>query len=537
MDRFHGYLNETGRAGFVMSSQASSAGGSEAVLRRRLVETGDVDVMIVIRSNFFYTRTVPCELWFLDRAKPEEHRGKVLMIDARNVYRKVTRKICDFSPEQQRNLLAIVWLYRGEAARFLALVSGYLREVVAEGRACFEREGEDGATHRPLPRFLEAIAALHKTLAPFLKTRPKTGPHAGALAGMKKEQRRFAGEVRRFESRIGKAEAEWKRTPDTAAGPNGLVDRFAPLAGAGHDLAGRADRLCQLAARLIETCERECDARSSNAWNPREITRARKAADEARRNLTKQDEPFVGRGQLRKVHYFWRQARWLTERFPDAKLRDAEGLVKLVDRTEIEASDWSLTPGRYVGVAPEEEDESFDFRTALREVHAELWERNAEAAVLAAKIRKNFEGLGIGRGGRKLERSRPPVPVAGLRGLAGGGPSPEMRNLTGNLDNRRLRHLPDASPAPSGPHTERRRAPGVQGAGRTPLSREHGSPHHAPHGLLLRPRLQAPPRPAPHGRGRHTRLPRPRVVRPARLLHPHTGERGVHRHRLAQPHR
>ena len=80
---------------------------------------------------------------------------------------------------------------------------------------------------------------------------------------------------------------------------------------------------------------------------------------------------------------------------PGAKLRDVEGLVKLVDRTEIEANDWSLTPGRYVGVAPEEEDESFDFRTALREIHAELDDLNAEAAVLAAKIRKNFEELGM----------------------------------------------------------------------------------------------------------------------------------------------
>ena len=99
--------------------------------------------------------------------------------------------------------------------------------------------------------------------------------------------------------------------------------------------------------------------------------------------------------QLRRVRYFWRQARWLTERFPGAKLRDVEGLVKLVDRTEIEANDWSLTPGRYVGVAPEEEDESFDFKTALREIHAELDDLNAEATVLAAKIRKNFEELGM----------------------------------------------------------------------------------------------------------------------------------------------
>ncbi|MEA1908024.1 MAG: N-6 DNA methylase, partial [Euryarchaeota archaeon] len=130
---FYSYLNERGRAGFVMSSQASSAGGGEAKVRRKIVETGDVDVMVAIRSNFFYTRTVPCELWFLNRDKPEAHRDKVLMIDARNIYRKVTRKIYDWSPEQQQNLLAIVWLYRGQTEKYLNLVSGYCRRTLDEG--------------------------------------------------------------------------------------------------------------------------------------------------------------------------------------------------------------------------------------------------------------------------------------------------------------------------------------------------------------------------------------------------------------------
>src|SRR3990172_2154663 len=130
---FWSYLNEKGRGGFVMSSQASSAGHGEKELRRKIVETGDVDVMISIRSNFFYTRSVPCELWHFDRAKPAERRDKVLMLDARGVYRKVTRKINDFSPEQMRNLSAIVWLYRGQQTRFLALVREYL------GTACEER--------------------------------------------------------------------------------------------------------------------------------------------------------------------------------------------------------------------------------------------------------------------------------------------------------------------------------------------------------------------------------------------------------------
>src|SRR5256886_6814810 len=132
---FWSYLSEKGRTGFVMSTQASSAGHGEKDVRRKIVETGDVDVMISIRSNFFYTRTVPCELWFFDRAKPAEHRGKALMLDARNVYRKVTRKIYDFSPEQMKNLSAIVWLYRGQRERFLGLVKDYLGQVFAESAA------------------------------------------------------------------------------------------------------------------------------------------------------------------------------------------------------------------------------------------------------------------------------------------------------------------------------------------------------------------------------------------------------------------
>ena len=76
---FYSYLSEKGRAGFVMSSQASSAGGGEAKVRQKLVETGDVDAMIAIRSNFFYTRTVPCELWFIDRGKADQPSSPALL--------------------------------------------------------------------------------------------------------------------------------------------------------------------------------------------------------------------------------------------------------------------------------------------------------------------------------------------------------------------------------------------------------------------------------------------------------------------------
>jgi type I restriction enzyme M protein len=181
---FYSYLNEKGRAGFVMSSQASSAGGGEAKVRQKLVETADVDVMIAIRSNFFYTRTVPCELWFLNRDKPESHRNKVLMLDARNVYRKVTRKIYDFSPEQQQNLVAIVWLYRGQTEKYLDLVSSYCRRTLDEGAGCFKSEDENGKTIQTLPVFAAALDSLNDTIQPFLNTLAEALPafHADVVA-------------------------------------------------------------------------------------------------------------------------------------------------------------------------------------------------------------------------------------------------------------------------------------------------------------------------------------------------------------------
>ena len=142
---FYSYLNDHGRAGFVMAAGAESAGRGDALVRQKLIETGDVDVMVSIRSNFFYTRTVPCVLWFLNRAKKtNEQKNTVLMIDARNVYRKVTRKINDFSPEQEQNLLAIVWLYRGETERYKELLAYYRKNGEDEAADWLEKRFPDG---------------------------------------------------------------------------------------------------------------------------------------------------------------------------------------------------------------------------------------------------------------------------------------------------------------------------------------------------------------------------------------------------------
>lgn len=128
---FHAYLNEMGRAGFVMPSSATDSQSKDKDIRTQLVNTGDVDIMLSVGNNFFYTKSLPCTLWFFDKAKREENKDKVLFIDARNYYTVVDKTLNEWSEWQMKNLNAIVWLYRGETDKYVELVNEY-RDQVAE---------------------------------------------------------------------------------------------------------------------------------------------------------------------------------------------------------------------------------------------------------------------------------------------------------------------------------------------------------------------------------------------------------------------
>jgi type I restriction enzyme M protein len=112
---FFSALNGKGRAGFVMANSAADARGAEAEIRKKLIQANAIDVMITIGSNFFYTVTLPCTLWFLDNNKvPSDRKGKILFIDARNIFRQVDRAHREFTPEQIGQLAGIVRSYRKE---------------------------------------------------------------------------------------------------------------------------------------------------------------------------------------------------------------------------------------------------------------------------------------------------------------------------------------------------------------------------------------------------------------------------------------
>ncbi|MBE2285898.1 MAG: SAM-dependent DNA methyltransferase [Prosthecobacter sp.] len=399
---FHSYLNAKGRAGFVMSSQASSAGHGEAEVRQKLVATGDVDVMMSIRSNFFYTRSVPCELWFFDKGKPAERKDSVLMLDARNVYRKVTRKIFDFSAEQQKNLTAIVWLYRGERLRFAELVAEYRQECLAaaaqlhhaahfchpQGPAyetefligCLNKftamlKGPDDCIKgKPTPADVAAYQALASLLPETWKELQAASEHLHHLLETHRSSMEDGSDPRRdLDAAIGRYTCNLSRMEAAAA---------------------QMDAFCQLAARFGKEVTQAADF-AAKQFGAHRLDVWRKDWRVPERMETLQTALAAVSEATRTYAYFRKQVHWLLHRFPEGVYVDVPGLCKIASKADIEAADWSLTPGRYVGVAPAEVDEDFDFGQAMRDIHVELKDLDREASELAAKIQANFEGLGI----------------------------------------------------------------------------------------------------------------------------------------------
>ena len=179
---FYSYLNEKGRAGFVMASSATDSSGKDRDIREKLVKTGHVDMMMSVGNNFFYTKSLPCSLWFFDKGKAEAIRDKVLFIDARNYYTVVDRTLNEWSEWQLKNLNAIVWLHRGEVEKYRELLSQYtqvlgdspfadraaqLADEIAALRVEAKQAVEEAAKREKKKlqaEFDERIAALEETL-------------------------------------------------------------------------------------------------------------------------------------------------------------------------------------------------------------------------------------------------------------------------------------------------------------------------------------------------------------------------------------
>lgn len=398
---FYAYLNETGRAGFVMASSASDAGHKDKEIREKLVKSGDVDVMMGIDNKFFYTRSLPCTLWFFDKGKQARLRDKVLMIDARNVYHVVSARSHIFTEEQLKNLNAVVWLYRGEQQKFLSLVADYQQQVgewlesLPERLACDSEQTAE-------------VAALLKT---FVQETDHDQHNAGQLDELlisDDEWKAFAGKVASLGGNDHNAawlhdflnqaqqakEAIQQADLTNHQGQQRLQQQLEALAGILKAGVTQLEARHREALALINTAEKILRARQSDAYD------GKKARDDKRQlqsaDSSRDDPPTVRDLALEGVKqaaYFIAQAQWLYQRFPDAEYTDAPGLCKAVTQQEIEANDWSLTPGRYVGIAPAEEENEQDFAERMRGIHRELAELNEKSLQLAEQIQINISEL------------------------------------------------------------------------------------------------------------------------------------------------
>ena len=398
---FYAYLNDTGRAGFVMASSASDAGNKDRDIREQLVKTGHVDVMMAIGNKFFYTRSLPCTLWFFDKGKPQDLQDQVLMIDARNLYTVVSARSHVFTDEQLANLNAIVWLYRGEREKFIALVARYQRQVDNWLAAIPARIQADTAAVQALAVPLQAFAS-QATLAEL-------------NADQAEDAQISQAQLDAFKAELAAAQADTHVADSIAALLTACTQSRAAIAQV--DLSDHAAQVAlqatldalgpQLKAtgkllearhkqwlKLLDTAEKQLRARQSKAFDgkaARDVKRALLAADSKKNEApTVRD---VVLDALKQAAYFIHQVHWLHSRFPQALFEDVAGLCKAVSIDDIAANDYSLTPGRYVGVAAAAEDDEDDFAETLRGIHAELAELNDKAVELAGRIAGNFEEL------------------------------------------------------------------------------------------------------------------------------------------------
>lgn len=271
---FYSYLNNTGRAGFVMASSATDSQGNDRDIRKKLVETGHVDVMVSVGNNFFYTKSLPCSLWFFDKGKKQEIIDKVLFIDARNYYTEVDRTLNEWTEWQLKNLNAIVWLYRGETDKYLNLIKEY------------------------------------KTVL----------------------------ETDSFEDKISTLKNELKE-------------------------------LKKEAKEKVENSNR----------------------NEKKKTQTHYDELI---SKVNEELTIAKEAQWLYGKFGDGEYRDVLGLCKIVTIQEIAEKGYSLTPGVYVGVAPQEDD-GVDFKERIQEIHKELLQLQKESNDLMDTISQNMKEMGL----------------------------------------------------------------------------------------------------------------------------------------------
>lgn len=343
-----------------MASSASDARHSEADIRRALIEANLIYGMLTMPSNMFYSVTLPATLWFFDKAKADE---RILFIDTRNIFTQIDRAHREFSDEQVANIAVISQLHKGQTARFLALIDHYFAEGVSSALNAHQ-SAVDALCAQLLRRW---TTPLH---AKPLPSSSNSGP------GWRSLQKRYAAYL------SGLPKTTNTQASDTVIKKHNTAQHqlraaFAPFFTTLHaDLKTLDKTLRQHEKQLADAAQLDAKRDGKRQLTDRK-TKVLKTALEALHTQVKESEVWFSHIQ------------WLQERFPNAVYEDVTGLCKLASRAEVAEQDWSLNPGRYVGVVIEEDGKTEEFISGLLAMNDELTQLNAEARTLEAVIAGN----------------------------------------------------------------------------------------------------------------------------------------------------
>ncbi len=395
-------LNETGKAALVMSNSASDAGHSEYDIRKTLVRKGIISGMLTLPSNMFSTVTLPATLWFFDKAKQitdfetDKDKIKILFVDARNVFHQVDRAHREFTEEQLQNLAAINNLRKGNQKFFIELVHSHYANA-------FER----------MPIVKDLLENIHKNLtkqfADFGKWVNTVKPSDEQKAILEKEKffellkKIQIAETASILNHINKAVTDFedykkKFNTDNIEASNKaqhvlLADNETLL----HDFLQTKKELeknFRDFEKLFKLADDNLKSKEDKAWKaldkPKDIRilldKLNEYSNSVKNNNFEDEE--------KSPVYFLKMAEWLQQRFPKAEYEDVTGLCKLTTIADIEEQDYSLNPGRYVGVVIEEDGMTEEeFETEIKRLNSELNSLNTSASDLEKLINQNILNL------------------------------------------------------------------------------------------------------------------------------------------------
>lgn len=346
-------LKPNGRAALVMANSASDARHSEATIRKTLIEKNLIFAMLTLPSNMFYTVTLPATLWFFDKAKSDD---RILFIDARNIFTRIDRTHREFSAEQIKNIAVIGHLHKGDSKSFVQLVEVYF----ASG---MERLIESQTRVEPLSAQLLSVLddkAGEQAVAELVD-------HWSGLADLRLHYQRYrnAHSSESTVHRQNKAQHE-------------LREVFDPFFAALHEGLKRLDKLVRKHEKGLADKAHSVGKRGATDRQTKELKGTLMALH----------------GEVRDAESFYQHIHWLHERFPEAAYEDITGLCKVASIEELKEQEYSLNPGRYVGVVIEEDGKTEEeFIEGVLDLDLQLSLLNREAANLVNIITANVKRI------------------------------------------------------------------------------------------------------------------------------------------------